>query len=52
MQENDIFKKLKFLCFIFKPIKGTVSIILCDPQGKQNTVRFTSVPLKYLSDQV
>ena len=32
-------------------IKGTVSVISSDPPCKDNNVRFTTVPLKTLSDQ-
>ena len=33
-------------------LKGTVSVISSDPLGKDNNARFTTVPLKALSDQV
>ena len=33
-------------------VKGTASVILSDPPGKDANARFTTVPLKTLSDQV
>ena len=33
-------------------IKGTVSVITCDPPCKDGNIRFTAIPLKALSDQV
>jgi len=37
----------------FKEVKvGTVCVISSDPQCKDNNARFTTVPLKALSDQV
>ena len=32
--------------------KGTVSVILSDPSGKNDNARFTTGPLKALSDQI
>ena len=36
----------------YKFIKGTVSVISSDPPCKDDNVRFTTEPLKALSDQV
>ena len=36
----------------FHKIKGTVSVISSDPPCKDGNARFTTVPLKALSDQI
>ena len=38
--------------FFFFNIKGTVGVISSEPPCKDGNVRFTTVPLKALSDQV
>ena len=38
--------------FYLKVLKGTVSVFLSDPLCKDDNARFTTVPLKSLSDQV
>ena len=37
--------------FLWLMVKGTVSVISSGPQCKDDSARFPSVPLKFLSDQ-
>ena len=40
------------LAFVLHLLKGTVNVISSDSAGEDANVRFTTVPLKALSDQV
>ena len=40
------------LCRIFSSLKGTVIVILSDTLYKDGNARFTTVPLKFFSDQL
>ena len=44
--------KLRLYVQSNSPFKGTVSLIPSDPLCKDGNARFTTVPLKALSDQV
>ena len=45
-------RNLAIECRLFSFFKGTVSVISSDPLCKYDNARFTTVPLKALSDQV
>ena len=39
------------MLIFLEELKGAVSVISSDPPSKDNNARFTTVPLKALSDQ-
>ena len=47
--ENLLYGELPYIILEVQ-IKGTVRVFLCDPPCKDCNVRFTTVPLKALSD--